>query len=34
MVAGLVALVILGLGGTALAITHRARQASGLAGPG
>lgn len=34
MVAGLVALVILGLGGTALAITHRARPASGLAGPG
>ena len=34
MVAGLVALVILGLGGTALAITHRTRPASGLAGPG
>jgi DNA-binding beta-propeller fold protein YncE len=33
MVAGLVALVILGLGGTALAITHRTRPASGLAGP-
>ena len=30
MVAGLVALVILGLGGTALAITHHARPASGL----
>jgi serine/threonine-protein kinase len=34
VVAGLVALVILGLGGTALAITHRARPASGLTATG
>jgi serine/threonine protein kinase/DNA-binding beta-propeller fold protein YncE len=34
MVAGLVALVILGLGGTALAIAHRAGRAGGPATPG